>query len=136
MVDFLSKYSESQLIAIKSLSEVNLRRLKSMIKENPIFKLGVPIGSAYAVLQVSNKLSAVHGSTLQVYRQLMALPAAQSFMGYLLLSFIFIFVIFAIQYFLRTGPTIARAQLLDDILLVALEEKRFTKTIPSNLSDH
>lgn len=131
MADFLSKYSESQLMAIKSLSEINLRRVKSMITENPAFKVGVPIGSAYALLQVSNRLVTVHGSSLDFYRQLMASTVVQKGMGYLLAGFIFMFVMFAVQYLFTIGPTIARAQLLDDILLVALEEKRFAKTVTS-----
>ena len=51
MVASLSSYSEPQLKAIKNLSEVNLRRAKSMITENPAFKVGIPIGSAYALLR-------------------------------------------------------------------------------------
>ena len=104
MADFLSKYSESQLTAIKSLSEINLRRVKSMITENGAFKAGVPIGSAYALLQVSNKLVTVHGSSLDLYRQLITSSAIQKCIGYLLAGFIFLFIMFAVQYLFTIGP--------------------------------
>ena len=103
-----------------------------MVTDNPALKVGLPIGSAYAVLEVSNKLVTVPGSSLDFVRDIIASPTAQVFMGYLLAGFILMLVIFALQYMFMIGPTIARAQLLDDILLVALEEKRFLGAIPAS----
>jgi hypothetical protein len=132
MVDYLSRYSEPQLKAIKSLSEVNLRRVKSMITDNPMFKAAVPIGSAYALLQASNKLVTARDSSLDLVREIMASPITQAFMGSLFVVLMFILVLFAAQYIFFVIPTIARAQLLDDVLLVALEEKRFTSSSASS----
>lgn len=57
------------------------------------------------------------------HRELVASPTTQSVMGYLFAGFIFTLIVFAAQYLLLIGPMIARAQLLDDILLIAIEEK-------------
>ena len=136
MAASLSRYSEPQLKAIKSLSEVHLRRVKSMITDNPVFKVGLPIGSAYALLEVSNKLVTVPGSSLDFVREIIASPITQAGMGYLFAAFIIMFVTFAAQYFFLIGPMIARASLLDDVLLVAIEEKRFmsSSALSPNLS--
>jgi hypothetical protein len=96
-----------------------------MITDNILLKVGGLFGSAYALFEVSNNLVKVHGSELDLVRGLVASPTIQMIMGYLFAMFIAIFVSFAIQYIFLIGPTIVRAQMLDDILLMALEEKRF-----------
>jgi hypothetical protein len=103
MAAFLSQFSKSQLKAIEALSEIYLRRVKSMVTDNPAFKVGLPIGSAYAVLEVSNKLVTVPGSSLDLVRKIIASPTTQVFMGYLLEGFIFTFVAFALQYLFMIG---------------------------------
>jgi hypothetical protein len=103
MAAFLSQFSKSQLKAIEALSEIYLRRVKSMVTDNPAFKVGLPIGSAYAVLEVSNKLVTVPGSSLDLVRKIIASPTTQVFMGYLFEGFIFTFVAFALQYLFMIG---------------------------------
>jgi hypothetical protein len=122
---FLARFTESELKALKTLSEIQLRRLKSLITDNPLLKISVPIGSAYALLKVSDELVKVHGSQLDSLRSTFELPVVQSLIGSLLFGFIVGIAALCAQYVFLTVPTIARAQILDDMLQIALEEKRF-----------
>jgi hypothetical protein len=128
MVESLDHYSEPQLRAIKRLSEVQVRRAKAMITDNPAVKLGVPLGSAYGLLEAGNRLFTAPGPAVDEVRALLTSPATQEFMSYLLGGFLIAVFIFAIQYLFLVGPMIGRAELLDDVLLVALEGRRFAES--------
>lgn len=134
MLSYLSRFSQPALKALKQVSEVNLSRKKAMITDNPYFKLGVPLGSAYALLGISDKLVPKRGASsyLDSVRDLLAAPLTQSIIGWLFVSFIFIMFMFAIQYAFLIGPAIARARLLDDILTIAVEETAFQHNVPTN----
>ena len=108
MLSYLSRFSQPALKALKQVSEVNLSRKKAMITDNPYFKLGVPLGSAYALLGISDKLVPKRGASSAfwdpVFRDLLAAPLTQSIIGWLFVSFIFIMFMFAIQYAFLIGP--------------------------------
>src|SRR5439155_20437761 len=95
MLSYLSRFSQPELKALKQVSEVNLSRKKAMITDNPYFKLGVPLGSAYALLGISDKLVPKRGASsyLDSVRDLLAAPLTQSIIGWLFVSFIFIMFI-------------------------------------------
>jgi len=128
MIAYLSRFTESELKSIKTLSEIELRRLKNTVTDNPILKVSVPIGSAYALLEASNKLANVHDPDLDSLRAMFERPDVQSFIASLLFIFIGGLAIVAFQYAFFILPTIGRAQILDDLLQIALEEKRFGAT--------
>lgn len=132
MVASLCRYSEPQLKAIKSLSEVELRRVKSIVTDHPALKFAGGFGSLYALLEVSNKLVTASGSPLDFVRAIIASSNAQLFMGAILAGFIGSLVVFAVQYLFSTQKLIARAHLLDDVLLVAIEQKRLMDSFTSN----
>jgi hypothetical protein len=125
MCSYLRQYSGDELKAIKSLSELHARRSKSMLTENLAFKVGLPIGSAYALLEIGNKLVTRRGSSLDMVHDILSLPFVQAAIGYLLFGFLLMFIMMAFQFLVTIGPTIVRAQLLDDVLAVALIEKQF-----------
>ena len=137
MLSYLSRFSQPELTALKRVSEVNLSRKKAMITDNLYFKLGVPLGSAYALLGISDKLVPKRGASsyLDSVRDFLAAPLTQSIIGWLFVCLIFTFLMFAIQYAFLIGPAIARAQLLDHILTIALEGKAFQRNVPTNAND-
>jgi hypothetical protein len=121
---FLTRFTETELKALKTLSEIQLRRLKSLITDNPLLKISIPVGSAYALLKVSDELVKVQGSQMDSLRAMFESSLVQSFIGSLLFGFIVGIALLCVQYIFLTVPTIARAQILDDLLQIALEEKR------------
>jgi hypothetical protein len=125
MIAFLTRFTEAELKTLKTLSEMQLRRMKSLVTDNPVLKVSVPLGSAYALLKVSNELVKGHDSQLDFLKSMFETPAVQSLTGSLLFGFIIGLAALGFQYVFLTVPTIARAQILDDMLQIALEEKHF-----------
>ena len=125
MTDFLARFSEPELKAIKTLSEIQLRRLKSLITDNPLLKFSVPVGSAYALLRFSTDVIKKPGFEMEMLKSIFELSVVQSLTGSLLVGFIGGLVLLCLQYLFLTIPAIGRAQILDDLLQIALEEKRF-----------
>jgi len=125
MLEFLKQFTDTELKGLKALSETQLRRMKSQITGNPLLKLSVPVGSAYALLEVSDKLVTIRGSQLDFLKTIIRSDAVQTLMGSLLTGFIIGLLGLAVMYFLVILPSIARAQLLDDLLQIALDGRTF-----------
>jgi len=135
MTAFLSQFTESELKSLKTLSEIQLRRLKSAVTDNPVFRISVPVGAAYAALELSDKLVTVRGSELDLLKLIFQNPQMQTIIGSLLFGFIVGIVFVAASYLFVNLPAIARAQILDDLLQIALEEKRFGSTPAAHMQD-
>jgi hypothetical protein len=129
MLEFLGHLSESELKSVKALSEVNLRRAKAVFTESPVFKVTLPLGAAYASLEVSTTLVATSGPSLDLLRTALNSPFVQRLTGSFLAGVILGLILISLEYVFLTVPIIARAQLLDDILLIALEEKRLSMAL-------
>jgi len=106
MVRYLGGFSNVELLSLKAVSELNIRTQKDAITNNPFFKIGSLVVSRYAVVKA------------------LASGSMQSFLASLLFVFVITFVILAIQYVFVFLPRLQRAQLLDDMIQISLENKR------------
>ena len=113
MVRYLGGFSNAELRSLKTVSELNIRIQKDALKNNPLFNFGGLVVSGYALVK-----ALVSGSM-------------QSFLANLFVVFVITFVIVAIQYVFVFLPRLQRAQLLDDMIQISLENKRL-QTVQAN----
>lgn len=135
MTCYLQTFSETQLKSLKVLCEIRIRRIKSGFADNIYFKFSVYAGSAYALLEASDKLVKVSGTQIEFLNKFLALPFVQQFIGSLLVAFIVLIVVLAAKYVIYLAPDVRRAQVLDDLIQIALEEKRFSAPSASDNLD-
>jgi hypothetical protein len=137
MIGFLNRYSEPELRAAKALSEIQLRRMKSLLTDNPVLKISGLTAVIYALAKISNELITIRGSVWEQFKSVLASPPAQGAIEFLFYILISVFVGLLFQFLYQTIPEIKRAQILDDMLLVALEEKHLEQTRSAgNLPTH
>jgi hypothetical protein len=134
MLNYLGRFQEHELKSLKKISEINLREKKDQLTDNFIFKITVPIGSAYALLKVSDKLIQNDEHTsLFMLKEVLKSGFMQGLLDTMLVTVIIAFIILAFQYIFVFSPSVARAQLLDDMIMIAIQEKNFVSEISSEV---
>jgi len=136
MLGYLSKYTVEQLVALKSLSAIGVVRKKLLLTDNPTLKFTGALGSLYALIQIGDKLvpNREDASSFAIMRNLLDSPMLQTAVGYLLGGVLLMLVMFGIQYVFQIGPAIARTQLLDDLLALALHDRAFAAARGSHVA--
>lgn len=126
MIRSLVKYSLPQLNAVQKLAEIHHRRIRAMFIDNPVFKISLPLGSAYALLLVSDRLITSPGQDSPLYDldNLLNSPIAQNLMGYLITSFILMTALMSLHFLVFILPALIRARFLDQVIQIAIEEKK------------
>jgi len=118
LLAYLERYSAQELQGLKALTALNLRTHRERLVDNPVFKLSIPVGALFVVLQLGREWSQSRvGATLAGYAGTTAAGwAFMTVVGGLLLTILQgVFVIV---------PGILRAQLLDDLVLIAIEDRK------------
>jgi hypothetical protein len=133
MVASLIRYSEPQLRAIKGISEIQLRRAQFMITSDPFFKLVLASGPIYAFFQFVRSFVPGYSAYPEFLKNLFESSKVQEFIvQQVILPSLIAFLVIVVYYIFFFAPMIFRVQLVDDILQIAIEEKRFASSSASN----
>lgn len=118
LLAYLERYGAHELQGLKALTALNLRTHRERLVDNPVFKLSIPVGALFVVLQLGREWSQSRlGATLA------------GFAGTTAASWVFMTVVGGLLLTILQGvfvivPGILRAQLLDDLVLIAIEDRR------------
>lgn len=122
MLQYLEEFSSNELQRLKGITALNLRTHKDRLIGNPIFKVSIPIGALYFLIKLGSewgpetKLS----TTLSDYLKLIL---DSEFTAALFFGLVLGLGIMVLQIAFLIGPALARAQLLHDLVSLALEAK-------------
>src|SRR5262249_35201310 len=120
MLLYLKQYSVAELRSLKALTALNLRTHKDRLTDNPVFKASIPIGALYALLKVGSEWAPKSKLATEVAEHLNVVLNTE-IVSALFFGMIIGLTVAAVQILFLIAPGIARAQLLDDLVLIALE---------------
>jgi hypothetical protein len=123
MLLYLEQYSVEELQGLKTLTALNFRTHKDRLTDNPIFKISIPLGALYGLIKVGSEWGPQSKFSATVAEYL-KIALDTEFVSALFLGVLAGLSIVVIQIMFLIGPGIARAQLLDDLVSIALEAKR------------
>jgi hypothetical protein len=126
MLRYLEQYSVEELQSLKALMALNLRTHKDRLTDNPILRyssISIPIGALYAVINAGSQWAPQSTFSTAVAEYLKSCLNNELFSS-LFFGGIVGLAIVAVQILFLSGPAIARAQLMDDLVLIVLESKQ------------
>lgn len=122
MLSFLQGFDSKQLNALKKLTEVNLRKHKENLTDNPMFKIIVLVGAIYSILKGGSFIfekSHVYSLISQIAQVKIVQLASNS----ILIGLIIGLIIVVIQFVISSAPNLMKARLLDDIIMIELQNR-------------
>jgi hypothetical protein len=123
MLPYLEQYSVEEIQSLKALTSLNLRTHKDRLTDNPILKISIPMGALYAVIKLGSEWAPQSTFSTAVVEYL-KICLNNQFVSALFFGAIICLTIVAVQILFLSGPAIARAQLMDDLVLIVLESKK------------
>jgi len=123
VLEYLRRYNNNELVVIKKLTEINLAKRKTLVKENPILILTTICGIIYTATKIGT--SQLEGSEyFEWLFTLLKLDFITTISDVVFIGLLIGIWIVPFEYIFYFLPNLHKAQNLDDILSIAVENSK------------